>query len=72
VSDVGDQAHICSQAKGVPERSYAFEIDLFEDILPEETKKQVTSRAVMLILRKKDAKAEYWPRLTKEKVKNMW
>lgn len=26
----------------------------------------------MLILRKKAARAEYWPRLTKEKVRNQW
>jgi hypothetical protein len=35
-------------------------------------KKHITSRAVVLILRKKNQQAEFWPRLTKEKVKNMW
>ena len=38
----------------------------------QETKKSVTSRAIVLILRKKAARAEYWPRLTKEKVRNQW
>jgi hypothetical protein len=32
----------------------------------------VTSRAVVLVLRKKDAKAEYWTRLTKEKPDRNW
>ncbi len=35
-------------------------------------KKSITSRAIVLILRKKAASAEFWPRLTKEKVKNLW
>ena len=34
--------------------------------------KTVTSRSVVLKLRKKDAEKEYWPRLTKEKVKNAY
>lgn len=67
-----NQANDNSASKGVPVKHYAFEIDLYEDIIPEETKKSVNTRAIMLILRKKEAKAEYWPRLTKEKVKNMW
>ncbi|KAK4684636.1 hypothetical protein P7C73_g5537, partial [Tremellales sp. Uapishka_1] len=71
-SHISFAADCGAQSKGVPEKRFAFEIDLFEDILPEETKKHVTSRAIMLILRKKEAKSEYWPRLTKEKVKNMW
>jgi hypothetical protein len=32
----------------------------------------VTSRAVVLVLRKKEAKAEYWLRLTKEKPNRNW
>ena len=59
-------------SKGIPEKEYAFDIELFDEILPEETKKSVTSRAIVLILRKKAARAEYWPRLTKEKVRNQW
>lgn len=85
-----------SSSKGIPEKEYAFDIELFDEILPEvrydlrilrhlsesnqtqydrnlqETKKSVTSRAIVLILRKKAARAEYWPRLTKEKVRNQW
>ncbi|KAJ9118662.1 hypothetical protein QFC22_003882 [Naganishia vaughanmartiniae] len=59
-------------SKGVPEREYEFALDLYDEIIPEETKKSVSSRAIVLILRKKQMQAEFWPRLTKEKVKNNW
>ena len=95
-----------SAAKGVPSKDYAFDIQLYDEIIPEvrillslnlrlasacglkargslrrgfatdgtpqETKKQVSDRAIVLILRKKTAKAEYWPRLTKEKPNRNW
>lgn len=64
--------NVRSAAKGVPERQYEFDIELYDEIIPEETKKNITSRAVVLILRKKQMQAEFWPRLTKEKVKNNW
>ena len=38
----------------------------------QETNKVVTSRAIVLVLRKKEAQAEYWPRLTKEKPNRNW
>lgn len=37
--------------------------------MPEETKKNHTDRDVELVLRKKDLKEEFWPRLLKEKGK---
>ncbi|GBE78480.1 HSP20-like chaperone [Sparassis latifolia] len=55
--------------KGLEERDYAFNFNLFADIVPEESLKHLTSRSITLALRKKEKKAEYWPRLTKEKVK---
>lgn len=39
---------------------------------PQETKKLQTSRAIVLVLRKKEARSEYWPRLTKEKPNRNW
>nr|ODN93041.1 hypothetical protein L204_05220 [Cryptococcus depauperatus CBS 7855] len=54
-------------SKGIPEREFAFNLQLWGEIIPEESKKTTTSRAVVLVLRKKEAQAEYWPRLTKEK-----
>lgn len=38
----------------------------------QETKKVVTTRAIVLVLRKKELKQEYWPRLTKEKPNRNW
>ena len=61
-----------SPSKGVPERVYKFDLQLYAEIIPEETKKLSTSRAIVLVLRKKEAKAEYWPRLTKEKPNRNW
>ena len=36
----------------------------------QESLKNLTQRSFVLVLRKKEKKAEYWPRLTKEKVRN--
>ena len=38
----------------------------------QETKKVTTSRAIVLILRKKESSSEYWTRLTKEKPNRNW
>ncbi|GLB36555.1 putative CS domain containing protein [Lyophyllum shimeji] len=57
-------------AKGIPERDYAFNLDFYEEIVPEESTSKLTNRAFILTLRKKEKKSEYWPRLTKEKARN--
>ena len=65
---------------------YKFSIDLYKEIIPEvflqlrvspcgliplqESVKHLTSRALVLNLRKKELEHEYWPRLTKEKLKS--
>ncbi|WRT63745.1 uncharacterized protein IL334_000668 [Kwoniella shivajii] len=59
-------------SKGVPEKDYAFDLQLYDEIIPEETKKVITSRAVVLVLRKKEPRSEYWLRLTKEKPNRNW
>ena len=38
-------------------------------MLFQQSKKRVSLRDIALILRKKEKKHEYWPRLTKEKIK---
>ncbi|EIW86361.1 HSP20-like chaperone [Coniophora puteana RWD-64-598 SS2] len=50
-------------------RSYAFSLDLFAEVVPEESKRSLSSRSFVVVLRKKEHTAEYWPRLTKEKLK---
>ncbi|CAE6451323.1 unnamed protein product [Rhizoctonia solani] len=51
---------------------YAFELELFGEVVPDESVKKLTSRHFVAVLRKKDLKLEYWPRLTKEKVRLQW
>lgn len=50
-------------------RTYAVELEFFDEILPEESKVHHSGRGVEATLRKKEAKEEYWPRLLKEKRK---
>jgi hypothetical protein len=49
--------------KGV---KYHVSLDLYADIDTENSKVNHTARGAELVLRKKDLKAEYWPRLLKE------
>ncbi|KAF8876220.1 HSP20-like chaperone [Mucidula mucida] len=55
----------CSDGK-----TYAFDLDFFSEIDTEHSVKKFTSRSLSFVLRKKELKEEYWPRLTKEKVRN--
>lgn len=50
-------------------KHYEFSLDLYNDIIPELSQHKLTSRSFTAVLRKKDKKLEYWPRLTKEKAK---
>ncbi|KAK9453761.1 HSP20-like chaperone [Dipodascopsis uninucleata] len=50
-------------------KKYAVDIDFYDEIDVDNSTYHLTGRFVFFILRKKDAKAEFWPRLTKEKVK---
>ncbi|KAI9509881.1 putative Hsp90 binding co-chaperone [Russula earlei] len=50
--------------------NYELKIDFFKEIIPEESAKRLTSRALVLNLRKKVLEREYWPRLTKDKIKS--
>jgi len=49
--------------------TYSVTLELFAEIVPEETKKNHTDRDLELVLRKKDLNLEFWPRLLKEKGK---
>ncbi|KAJ7596613.1 HSP20-like chaperone [Mycena floridula] len=56
--------------KGIPEKEFAFDLQFFDEVVPEDSIKRLSTRSLYLVLRKKENKEEYWPRLTKEKVKN--
>ncbi|KAF4306139.1 p23 chaperone protein wos2 [Botryosphaeria dothidea] len=48
---------------------YAVELELYADIVPEESKINHTGKNIEMVLRKKELKDEYWPRLLKESKK---
>ncbi|KAH9060733.1 HSP20-like chaperone [Lactarius vividus] len=55
---------------GEQKSDFEFKVDFYKEIIPEESGKRLTSRSVVLNLRKKVLEQEYWPRLTKDKVKS--
>jgi len=52
--------------------TYKAELELFEEIDPKESKVNHTDRDIEFVLRKKNIKEEFWPRLLKEKAKVHW
>ncbi|EMD41447.1 hypothetical protein CERSUDRAFT_90011 [Gelatoporia subvermispora B] len=68
-TSISFEAKAGNAEKGLEEKEFAFGFDLFEEVVPEESRQALTSRSFNLVLRKKEKKAEYWPRLMKEKVK---
>lgn len=48
---------------------YEYTIELFEDIVPAESKYGVLPRHIPMVLMKKSIEGPFWPRLTKEKVR---
>lgn len=57
------------KAKGIPDKEWAFKLDFFAEVVPEESKISQTSKSLYLVLRKKEQKEEYWPRLSKDKIR---
>ncbi|KAJ1975531.1 p23 chaperone protein wos2 [Dimargaris xerosporica] len=51
------------------DKSYAFELEFYKEINPEESKKAATDRNILMILNKADHDNDYWPRLQKPKQK---
>ena len=51
---------------------YAFSLDLFAVVDKEDSKWSKTGYHLLFVLEKKDKDAAFWPRLTKEKVKNQY
>ncbi|EGW30584.1 uncharacterized protein SPAPADRAFT_63423, partial [Spathaspora passalidarum NRRL Y-27907] len=47
---------------------YNLNIDFFDEVDPENSHVNVTGSHYFMVIRKKTAKEEYWPRLTKEKL----
>lgn len=53
-------------------KQYACTIPLFDKVVPEESSHVVRPRQIELKIRKLSTDKEYWPRLTKEKVKSTY
>jgi CS domain len=51
---------------------YKCDFEFFDEIDPKESKVNHTDRDFEIVLRKKELKEEYWPRLLKEKAKVHW
>ncbi|PSN72870.1 HSP20-like chaperone [Corynespora cassiicola Philippines] len=49
--------------------TYAVDLEFFGEIVPEESKSHNSGRDVSFVLRKKELKEEYWPRLLKDNKK---
>ncbi|CAF3197915.1 unnamed protein product [Rotaria socialis] len=68
---VSFQGHSSSNPKG--SNAYAVKIDLYEKIDPETSKYEIIGQKFWrLLLKKKDAKGAFWPRLTKDKSRLHW
>lgn len=50
-------------------QDYSLHIDFYAEINEEESHYHVAGSHIAFVLRKKEKKSEYWPRLTKEKAK---
>ena len=50
---------------------YAFEIELYDEVIKEESKYNLDARTIFLNLKKK-TEGPYWPRLVKENLKYQW
>ncbi|KAF2667739.1 HSP20-like chaperone [Microthyrium microscopicum] len=58
-----------SKTKGL---TYAIDIEFFDEVDPAESKINHTDKNIEMVLRKKDLKEEFWPRLLKDKAKVHW
>lgn len=56
-------------SKGIEGNKYLFDLDFFDEIDVAASKQHLTAKNLYLVLRKVTAQEEYWPRLTKEKVR---
>ncbi|TQS32420.1 hypothetical protein Golomagni_07261, partial [Golovinomyces magnicellulatus] len=65
----GDSSLTFTGPSGTLKRKYHVELEFFAQIDPAESKINHTSKNIEIKLQKKDLKEEYWPRLTKDKVR---
>ncbi|KAK0552432.1 p23 chaperone protein wos2 [Tilletia horrida] len=57
------------KSKAIEGKQYELSLDFFDEIDVENSKQSQSAKNIYLVLRKKKAQEEYWPRLTKEKAR---
>ena len=62
-------ASVGDESKNIPSKTYSFSLEFFDEIDVEASKTHLNSKCLYAVLRKKTPKEEYWPRLTKDKVR---
>lgn len=51
---------------------YSAKFDFYEEIVPEKSLRHKSGQGYVFVLRKKEAKDEFWPRLTLDKTRRLW
>ncbi|KAF2855973.1 HSP20-like chaperone [Plenodomus tracheiphilus IPT5] len=67
--DLKDQSLSFKGASASKKVTYAIDLEFFAEIDPKESKISHSGRDISLVLRKKELKEEYWPRLLKDNKK---
>eukprot|EP01156_Anaeramoeba_ignava_P007890 Anaeramoba_ignava/a354405_75.p1 GENE.a354405_75~~a354405_75.p1 ORF type:complete len:187 (+),score=88.63 a354405_75:22-582(+) len=70
--ELSDSKLVFSGLGGPDHKSYAFDLEFFEEIESGKSNWKVKPRNLQFILLKKNDKAPFWPRLTKIKGKFFW
>lgn len=61
--------NIAGDSDGV---NYSASLELFGEVISEQSKWSKTGQGISILLQKKDKTAEYWPRLVKQAAKNQY
>ncbi|KAL1116684.1 hypothetical protein AAG570_005156 [Ranatra chinensis] len=57
---------------GSDKKLHELSFEFYKEVEPDKSLKTVRDRNIEVVLKKKDDSSAYWPRLTKDKIKNHW
>ena len=69
VFDISDTSLDLKAKSTTTEEEYDLHIDFFKEIDASSVRQTITGSHIFVVLEKKDLEEEYWPRLTKDKIK---
>lgn len=69
VFDISDTSLDLKAKSTTTEEEYDLHIDFFKEIEASSVRQTITGSHIFVVLEKKDLEEEYWPRLTKDKIK---